>query len=83
MPQVSLYVDEQLMSELRAEAASEGLSLSRHVAQRLREGSRCATPSGLPDGYLDKLYGCLSDDDSLKRPDQLDYSADAPRLVLE
>ena len=83
MPQVSLYVDEPLMKTLRAEATAEGISLSKHVAARLRNGGRCATASGLPDGYLEKLYGCLADDDTFARPGQLDPSLDALRLAFD
>lgn len=82
MPQVSLYVDEPLMKALREEAASEGVSLSKHVAERLRNGSRCATASGLPAGYLEKLYGCLADDDTFARPEQPMLSHDASRLAF-
>lgn len=83
MPQVSLYVDESLMKMLRADAASEGISLSKHVARRLTNGSRCATASGLPDGYLEKIYGCLADDDAFSRPEQPGFSLDAPRLAFD
>ena len=83
MPQVSLYVDEPLMEALRAGAANEGVSLSKHVASRLTSGSRCATPSGLPEGYLESLYGCLADDDTFTRPDQVGFSHDAPRLAFD
>ena len=82
MPQVSLYVDDQLMMTLREDAAHEGVSLSRHVARRIQEGARASTPSGLPDGLLESLYGCLSDDDSFVRPAQLDHALDAPRLTF-
>ncbi len=83
MPQVSLYVDEPLMETLRAEAAAEGVSLSKHVSERLRNGGRCATPSGLPDGYLDSLYGSLAEDDTFKRPAQPALASDAPRLAFD
>ena len=83
MPQVSLYVDESLMKALRAEAASEGVSLSKHVAKRLTSAGRCATASGLPDGYLEKLYGCLADDDAFERPEQPGFALDAPRLAFD
>ena len=83
MPQVSLYVDEPTMETLRSEADREGVSLSRYVASRLKSTGRCTTPSGLPDGFLDSLYGCLSDDDSFVRPVQPDFTLDAPRLAFE
>lgn len=83
MPQVSLYVDDETMKELRSEAKSEGVSLSKYVALRLRSGGRCNTSSGLPSGYFDSLYGCLSDDDSFVRPAQIDSALDAPRLAFD
>lgn len=87
MPQVSLYVDDALMEELRVGAANEGVSLSKHVAHRLQHSgsgtqSRCATPSGLPEGYFSQLYGCI-DDDSFARPEQPDAALDAPRLSFD
>ena len=83
MPQVSLYVDEATMKALRQEAASEGVSLSRHVATRLQNASRMTTTSGLPEELLEKLYGCLAQDDSFKRPEQAGFSLDAPRLTFD
>ncbi|MBQ9001933.1 MAG: antitoxin [Eggerthellaceae bacterium] len=79
MPQVSLYVDDETMAALRSGAAAEGLSLSKYVMERVADG-RGATPSGLPEGLLESLYGCLADDDSFERPAQLDFSFDADRL---
>ena len=68
MPQVSLYVDEETMSQLRADSKREGLSLSKYVARRLREPVHYSTANGLPEGWLDDLYGCLADDDSFEMP---------------
>jgi len=68
MPQVSLYVDDAMMGRLRQQAAAEGVSLSRHVASRLAQTTRAATPSGLPEGWLDSLYGCLADVDGFDLP---------------
>jgi len=87
MPQVSLYVDDAMMDELRLQAAQEGVSLSKHVARRLKEGAtgyqtRCNTPSGMPPGHFERLYGCI-EDETFVRPAQLDYSLDAPRLGFE
>lgn len=83
MPQVSLYVDDQAMEELRADAAREGTSLSKYVAARIRRDSQLGVVSGAPTQLLDKLYGCLADDDSFARPPQLEYDFDAPRLAFE
>ena len=87
MPQVSLYVDDAMMAELRSGAANEGVSLSRYVAKCLNASApahraRCGTPSGMPEGYYERLYGCV-DDESFVRPPQLDSSLDAPRLSFE
>ena len=86
MPQVSLYVDDAMMSELRSGAAHEGVSLSKYVAKCLKTSAvhqaRCSTPSGMPEGYYEHLYGCI-DDDSFVRPPQLDSSLDTPRLRFD
>lgn len=87
MPQVSLYVDNALMQGLRADAEREGVSLSKYVAQRLRESravnrERCNTPSGMPKGYFDRLYGCV-DDPTFAVPEELDFSLDAPRIAFD
>ena len=87
MPQVSLYVDDAMMKSLREDAAREGVSLSKHVARRLGNGGaglqgRCDTPSGMPEGFFDRFYGCITDD-TFVRPDQPDASLDAPRLAFD
>ena len=87
MPQVSLYVDDATMTQLRIDAASEGVSLSKHVARRLKESpagfrGRCDTPSGLPAGFFERLYGCI-DDETFVRPAQLDASLDSPRASFD
>ena len=61
MPQVSLYVDDELMGDLRRQAQAEGVSLSKHVARRLKRRREGSTASGLPEGWLESLYGCLAD----------------------
>ena len=70
MPQVSLYVDDETMRGLRSQAKAEGVSLSKHVARRLAQPDRAQTPSGLAEGWLESLYGCLADDDSFVLPDR-------------
>ena len=83
MPQVSLYVDDATMDDLRTEAAREGVSLSKYVASRVRRHERADTPSGLPSSFFENLYGCLADDDSFVRPPQLGYELDAHRLAFD
>ena len=83
MPQVSLYVDDALMDELRADAALEGVSLSKHVARRLKDGKksyrgRCDTKSGLPKGYFSELFGCIDDDTFVVPPSLADRATPLP-----
>ena len=69
MPQLSLYIDDVMMGRMKSSAAAEGLSLSRYAADAIRV--RLDTPKRVAaDGYWDRLYGCLSDDDSFVRPSQ-------------
>jgi len=87
MPQVSLYVDDATLKSLRAEAAREGTSLSKLVSARIKKAQanqrgRCNTPSGMPEGFFEHLYGCI-DDDSFVRPEQPDFALDSSRLSFE
>lgn len=80
MPQLSLYVDDVTMDEMRTSASAEGVSLSRYAAGAIRE--RLDAPHhAVSTGYWDKLYGCLADDDSFVRPTQLETRA-VPALDL-
>jgi hypothetical protein len=83
MPQVSLYVDDETMATLRAEAAAQGLSLSKHVVSRLKASRRSNAATCLPEDYFDNLYGCLADDKSFVRPQQPDFELDAQRLSFD
>lgn len=75
MPQVSLYLDDETMEVVRAGAKAEGVSLSKHVCNIIHGmRPRCDTPSGLPEGLLDRLYGSI-DDDTFVRPPQLEDRA--------
>ena len=70
MPQVSLYVDEATMADLRKQARAEGVSLSKHVARRLAQPAQTGTASGLPEGWLESLYGSLADVDGFDLPER-------------
>ena len=71
MPQVSLYIDDVIMGEMKHSAAAEGVSLSRFAADAIRE--RIHFPKAVAtEGRWDRLYGCLADDDSFARPVQLE-----------
>ena len=71
MPQLSLYIDDVMMGEMKAGAAAHKQSLSKFAAEAIRE--RLQAPARIAaEGYWDRLYGCLADDDSFVRPPQLE-----------
>lgn len=73
MAQLSLYLDDATMDDLRKAAQTDGVSLSHYVAALVHE----RTASGWPEGYW-KLYGCIADD-TFEAPAQLSFEHDAPR----
>lgn len=77
MPQLSLYLDDETMEKLRADAKRENLSLSKHVARLIRESR---SGDGWSEGFWE-TYGSLADTD-FQRPEQPDWSLDAPRKKL-
>ena len=58
MAQVSLYVDDATLAELREKAKGQGVSLSKYVGQIVEE--HCAA-SKWPQGFFD-LYGSVTDE---------------------
>ena len=71
MPQLSLYIDDVMLEEMKTSASAEGQSLSKYAAGAIRE--RLHAPQRVAsEGYWDRLYGCLADDDSFVRPPQLE-----------
>jgi len=79
MPQLSLYLDDDTMEKLRADAKRENVSLSKHVARLIQE-SHPGDGYGWSDGFWE-TYGSLADTD-FSRPEQPDWSLDAPRKAL-
>ena len=57
MPQVSLYLDQDILDRARQRAKIEKLSLSKYVAQTLSANGS----NGWPEGYWD-LFGSLTDE---------------------
>jgi hypothetical protein len=53
MPQMHFSVDDQLAAELTRRAGERGVSLSRYLADLVKE----ATPSTWPAGYLRGVVG--------------------------
>lgn len=77
MPQLSLYLDDDLMDKLRDGASRAHLSLSKYAARCIDS----ETASALwPQGFWD-LYGSV-DDGSFRVPDELGFELDGPRLPL-
>lgn len=57
MPQLHLYVSDEVAERLRERAAKENMSLSRYLARLVeREAS-----AGWPPGYFTELFGSWED----------------------
>ena len=77
MPQLSLYIDDAMMERMKSAASNEGLSFSRYAAEAIRD--RLDGPRQIAQtGHWDRLYGCLADDDSFKRPEQFETAPIEP-----
>lgn len=59
MPQISLYVDDDVMDMLRTAARGQGVSISKYVSG-LIVGK--AESGGWPEGYREEVYGSLHED---------------------
>ena len=68
MPQVSLYIEQELLDAARRNARLENMSLSKYVSQALAKNSE----PGWPKGYWD-LFGALKDD-SFNRPKDVPFN---------
>lgn len=73
MPQACIYFEEKTMTAAKAQAAREGLSLSRHLATLVEEREKA---SRWPDRFF-ATFGALDDDFAL--PERPDWSLDAAR----
>lgn len=74
MPQVSLYLDEKTLRRIEVAATTEGLSLSKYVARKLRSSLDDEWPAHFGD-----LFGAIDDD--TYAVDRVS-AADAPREEL-
>ncbi len=77
MGQVTIYLEEGVLKEIRAAARREQLSVSRWVRRRLEGSLRDAWP----EGYFD-LFGALAHEGRFKRPPQPLFSKDVRREKL-
>jgi len=76
MSQLTIYLDEPSMREIKRSARREHVSVSKWARRRLCEAVRHTWPSD----YFD-LFGALGDED-LARPAQSDLAADAKREAV-
>ncbi len=53
MPQLHLYVSDDVAAEISRRAEAEGLSVSRFLARLVREG----LPADWPDEYFERVVG--------------------------
>lgn len=74
MAQLSLYLDDASMEDLRRSAQSRGVTLSKYVRDVLVDDAH----GGWPNGFFD-LYGAL-DDPSFVEPPEIPWELDTPRL---
>lgn len=77
MPQISLYVNRDLLNRVQAAAKKDGMSVSHWVARRLSR----ELDGGWPEGY-ERLFGSLADDETFVRPPPGDPSLDVRRETL-
>lgn len=73
MSQMTIYLEEKEMRDIRLSAKRENISVSRWARNRLCE----AVHHAWPRGYFD-LFGTLAESD-LSRPPQADLGVDAER----
>ena len=76
MPQLSLYLDEDTLQKIEAEAKLSGTSVSKYVTSALR----MHFTKTWPDWHKD-LFGSISDE-SFAKPESIDFSLDARRESL-
>jgi hypothetical protein len=68
MPQLHLYVPDDLASEIARRAEARGLSVSRFLAEVVRQ----EIATGWPEGFFEEVLGGWRGE-PLERPQQLAY----------
>ena len=76
MPQVSLYIEQELLDTVRKNAKSEKLSVSKYVSKALSEKDEYSWP----EGYWD-LFGSL-DDDTFVCPEDVPFDQIPDKAVF-
>ena len=75
MPQLSLYLNDAEMQDLRTSAANDGVSLSRYARRVLRND---ANRNSWSSSFL-STFGA-SGDESFKAPNEIPWELDAKRM---
>lgn len=76
MPQLSLYLDKQMMKKVEDGASASNLSISKYVTLSLTN----YFDSNWPLGY-EQLFGSIKDD-TFEEPKELSFSQDSERELL-
>ncbi len=76
MSQLSLYIDENTLGEIKQAASIEHTSISKWVSSKLKN----VLNNSWPKNYFE-LFGSISDS-SLNRPDQLKFNDNNKREAL-
>ena len=71
MPQLSLYLNDSAMKQLRTDVERSKSSVSKYISNLIVNRSATAWP----DNYWEDVYGCL-DDPSFVVPPELEDSLD-------
>jgi len=67
MPQLHLYVSDEVAAKLREQASARGMSLSRYLAEIVQRETRV----GWPEGYFEEVVGSWVGE-PLERPEPLE-----------
>lgn len=67
MPQLHLYVSDEVAAKLREQASARNMSLSRYLAEIVQR----ETQIGWPDGYFEEVVGSWMGE-PLERPEPLE-----------
>lgn len=67
MPQLHLYVSDEVAAKLREQASARNMSLSRYLAEIVQR----ETQLGWPEGYFEEVVGSWAGE-PLERPEPLE-----------
>lgn len=73
MPQLHLYVSEEVAAQLRAQAKARKMSLSKYLAEIVKR----ETQTGWPEGYFERVVGGW-EGEALERPEPLELEERDP-----